>query len=442
VFALAHDPDTTEPTAPTAGADDAAEAFAVAVEAQAGAEAAAFQAREERRRLNRMLLDARTEEDRVRLGVTGGTHELAAWGQLRDERIMIEWLLDRRTTLPDRLLELVSDQPLFWPLAPVYQQPEAPARQPVPLLPRQPEPIQAELWPTYPEGEPGVLIFTPEEARVRELEMAAEYFAARNDRGHKSRPRKCSPLPRALTHNVEQLERMHRVDPPRRRARSLPMFRAQCENKQRPCPYVSCRQHMAFSVDEEDGSIKEHYPHLRIFDDPEGDGLDVLEATVGTCALDISARYDYSDGVGGLLRMRQLMESGHPIGLSEGGAVQEEAARLLNLSVERVRQLGAKGLQEGRAHLRRTESEVTRPRAPLALAVPVAVASPAAAAKPKKSRSCPAPGCGERADVLGVACRGHWTRVPRAARLQLWAAWPLSAEAVEAAREIAGKETT
>ncbi len=79
-----------------------------------------------------------------------------------------------------------------------------------------------------------------------------------------------------------------------------PRTRRDCEDMERPCPYVSCRYHLYLDVDEKNGSIK--FPH------PDIDPLDLPQ----TCALDVA-----DDG---------------PISLEEIGAI-------LNVSRERARQI-------------------------------------------------------------------------------------------------------
>ena len=74
-----------------------------------------------------------------------------------------------------------------------------------------------------------------------------------------------------------------------------------------PCPYVSCKYHLALDVNERTGSIKENHPGLE---------LDELPAT---CALRVA---------------------------EDGGATLEDLGSIMNLTRERIRQI------EGRALVR------------------------------------------------------------------------------------------
>ena len=76
-------------------------------------------------------------------------------------------------------------------------------------------------------------------------------------------------------------------------------------NGARPCPWVSCRAHLALNADEATGSIKVNFPDVPVEEMPH------------TCALDIA---------------------------DEGGRTLEEVGTLMNLTRERVRQLEARGL--------------------------------------------------------------------------------------------------
>jgi hypothetical protein len=79
-----------------------------------------------------------------------------------------------------------------------------------------------------------------------------------------------------------------------------PKTRGECADGERPCPWVSCKYHLAIDVNEENGALKVNFPHLEVWDMPE------------TCALDVADR---------------------------GGIVLERAAELMNLTRERVRQV-------------------------------------------------------------------------------------------------------
>lgn len=92
-----------------------------------------------------------------------------------------------------------------------------------------------------------------------------------------------------------------------------PVTRGDClqgENAQRPCPFVSCKHHLALDVSEENGSIKFNFPHLAVWDMPE------------TCALDVADR---------------------------GGITLEEVGTILNKTRERIRQLETRGIAKLKA---------------------------------------------------------------------------------------------
>jgi hypothetical protein len=87
--------------------------------------------------------------------------------------------------------------------------------------------------------------------------------------------------------------------------RSLPATRADCENGERPCPYVSCRHHLCLDVSKGTGSIKLNFPQLEPGDMKE------------SCSLDVAAR---------------------------GGATLEEVGAAMNLTRERCRQVEVRGM--------------------------------------------------------------------------------------------------
>lgn len=84
-----------------------------------------------------------------------------------------------------------------------------------------------------------------------------------------------------------------------------PTTRAECQNGQRPCPFVSCKYHLYLDVNPNTGSIKINFPHMELWDMPE------------TCALDIA---------------------------DKGGTTLEEVGVIVNLTRERIRQVEAVGL--------------------------------------------------------------------------------------------------
>lgn len=95
---------------------------------------------------------------------------------------------------------------------------------------------------------------------------------------------------------------------------SRPQSFAECESvglgDWQPCPFVSCKHHLAIDVDPETGSIKHNFPGLDIDEMPE------------TCSLHVAAR---------------------------GGAILEEVATVMNFTRERTRQLESRALAKIRA---------------------------------------------------------------------------------------------
>lgn len=92
-----------------------------------------------------------------------------------------------------------------------------------------------------------------------------------------------------------------------------PKTRAECvqgPNALRPCPFVSCTQHLFLDVSPRSGAIKINFP-----------GLEVHELAE-TCALDVADR---------------------------GGVTLEDAGAAMNLTRERIRQLETKGMAQLKA---------------------------------------------------------------------------------------------
>jgi len=86
-----------------------------------------------------------------------------------------------------------------------------------------------------------------------------------------------------------------------------PLTWADCENGERPCPFVSCKYHLYLDVNPETGSIKLNFPDIEVWEMTE------------TCALDVAER---------------------------GGVTLEEVGEIMNLTRERIRQLEMSGLSK------------------------------------------------------------------------------------------------
>lgn len=86
-----------------------------------------------------------------------------------------------------------------------------------------------------------------------------------------------------------------------------PKTRAECANGPRPCPWVSCKHHLALDVNAETGSIKLNFPDREVWE------------ISNTCALDVA----------------------------EGGThTLEQIGSLLNVTRERLRQVESSGLSK------------------------------------------------------------------------------------------------
>lgn len=101
-----------------------------------------------------------------------------------------------------------------------------------------------------------------------------------------------------------------------------PKRRSQCVDGPRPCPWVSCRYHLALDVSPRSGAIQYAHPDLE------------LEQLEDSCALDVADR---------------------------GGVTLEAIAQLLNVTRERVRQLETAGLVKLRRAAARGELEPPMP---------------------------------------------------------------------------------
>lgn len=89
-----------------------------------------------------------------------------------------------------------------------------------------------------------------------------------------------------------------------------PKTRGDCVDGIRPCPYVSCSQHLYLDVNPETGAIKLNFPHLEVWEMEE------------SCALDVADR---------------------------GGITLEEVGEITNLTRERIRQVEVRGLAKIKA---------------------------------------------------------------------------------------------
>lgn len=86
-----------------------------------------------------------------------------------------------------------------------------------------------------------------------------------------------------------------------------PRTRGECADGPRPCPWVSCRHHLALDVNEHTGAVRIVIP------------VEALDRAADTCALDVADR---------------------------GGAAEEEVARLIGLGQSSVSKVSSRG--EGR----------------------------------------------------------------------------------------------
>lgn len=95
---------------------------------------------------------------------------------------------------------------------------------------------------------------------------------------------------------------------------SRPTKRGEClndgPNAERPCPYVSCKYHLAVDVAPRTGAIKHNMPHIPV------------EEMAETCTLDVADR---------------------------GGLTLEDVAQVMNLTRERIRQLESRATKKIRA---------------------------------------------------------------------------------------------
>lgn len=97
-----------------------------------------------------------------------------------------------------------------------------------------------------------------------------------------------------------------------------PRTRGDCGHVLRPCPFVSCSQHLYLDVNEETGSLKLNFPHLEPWELRE------------SCAMDVAEK---------------------------GGVTLEEVAQLANLTRERIRQIEFRSIRK----LRQRAPELAEP---------------------------------------------------------------------------------
>lgn len=122
--------------------------------------------------------------------------------------------------------------------------------------------------------------------------------------GGENRPsRKTLPGGRARTESMREMTRQHRhltivTAPDERRPRT----RGECKGAPRPCPWVSCRHHLALEVTRT-GGLKEKFPGVELEDMPHTCSLDLADS--GPMALDSVA---YTLNVTAE-RVRQIEES-------------------------------------------------------------------------------------------------------------------------------------
>jgi hypothetical protein len=122
-------------------------------------------------------------------------------------------------------------------------------------------------------------------------------------------PHLCANPPERRLERVDEIKRRLAVigdDPPYPKDIQRPRTRGDCVDGPRPCPFVSCRYHLALDVNPQSGSLQHNFADLELDQMPE------------TCSLDVSSR---------------------------GVHTLEDVGFLLNLTRERVRQLEEKALR-------------------------------------------------------------------------------------------------
>src|SRR4051812_3931279 len=111
---------------------------------------------------------------------------------------------------------------------------------------------------------------------MKELESAAPKVAEARAQLIPLRPKHA----RAVTTSVRRLSKTElargRAEFPHEE-HWRPKTRGECLGMERPCPFVSCRYHLALDVNEERGSIKENFPGIELEDRAETCALDVAD---------------------------------------------------------------------------------------------------------------------------------------------------------------------
>ena len=149
---------------------------------------------------------------------------------------------------------------------------------------------------------------TPALRWCRACQIAAQKAARVSATVHRVRARRTEPRGETIAvgrWSVRELRAGVAEYPPEESARyNRPVTRADClsggVNELRPCPWVSCRHHLALGVDEHNGNIKLIFP-----------SIDISEMRT-SCVLDVA---------------------------DDGGTTLDGVGQLMNLTRERIRQI-------------------------------------------------------------------------------------------------------
>ena len=149
--------------------------------------------------------------------------------------------------------------------------------------------------------------------RARQSCGRCQRAPASRDRAHRSGPRaRTLSMSRASKRLLVVGAALYPVE--EHASYQRPTTRGDClaggSNSARPCPWVSCAQHLALDVHEQTGNVKVTFPGV--------DGEPDLDAMRDTCALDVADR---------------------------GGETLDEVGAATNLTRERIRQLEAVALR-------------------------------------------------------------------------------------------------